>query len=919
MKKLVLCLVLASALFGGTLVPELETILQAAAPNDLIAVVIQTVKQGDLTTLPPGFSYDDKIAYLQAVASEAQQDILAYLGSVRAERIRPLWLTSRIALKTTPEVIRTLARRADIEFITDDFIVPLVDMIPSKGDATDTPGWNILKVKADSCWALGYTGAGIVVSNIDTGVEASHPAFHGRWRSSNGWYDAVNGQPSPYDDVDHGTHTMGTICGGDGNSSDPDDIGVAPGATFIAAKAFTASGGSSSDIDACFNWMASTGHPDLISNSWGGARTETYFWTDVANMRALGIICIFSIGNATTPPANPNTSIAPGSFPIVISAGATTSGDDWATFSLRGTAPNQSPWSTTSNWPRTDWNRVNPSIGAPGDNVRSCVPGGGYSTMSGTSMACPTVAGCVALMLQLNPNLTPDSAFNLITRNADLPAQGAPYPNDKYGWGRLNCKKVLDAMAPGNRPNVQLTRTTIINDANGNGMLDPGETANLVTYLRNTTGTQATSLHGVLRTSDAYVTVTDSLANYGNLAGHDSTNNLGDLFGVRASGGAPGGHVANMTLYLACSETAYTRSFTLTIGQPVVVPGTKIWGPKHITGPPDNAGFYGIAYNPTNDRLYTCHFRSNRIWIYSSDSSCTPQSTIPTPNNDTACTDIKYCAYDNTFWVADNKVKKVFKISATGSVLRSFNSLATDYPVGLGWDEQTRRLYQGDRRALGVQPAYIYVSDTLGAQIARLTVPLTANAGPRCIAVDRTNSNPNAPTLINVYTAFNAGGTALDSVGVYEYRSDNCAIQQRFLSIEMYNLRGVEYDPRDASLWCTIMQEGSVNNEIIKYAGFHQPTGLEEGTMPALRDIFGLTCYPNPFRRAMTVHYELRQASDVQVTVHDAAGRTVASLVSGRVPAGQHDLTWSGRAEPGVYFINLRTPGENWCRKVIRF
>jgi bacillopeptidase F len=91
-------------------------------------------------------------------------------------------------------------------------------------------------VSAPLCWNDGYDGSGIVVGNIDTGVDHDHPCFGTRWVSG-GWYDGVNGQPDPYDDHGHGTHTMGTICGGDGNGPFADDVGIAPGAQFIAAKA----------------------------------------------------------------------------------------------------------------------------------------------------------------------------------------------------------------------------------------------------------------------------------------------------------------------------------------------------------------------------------------------------------------------------------------------------------------------------------------------------------------------------------------------------------------------------------------------------------------------------------------------------------------------------------------------------------
>lgn len=246
---------------------------------------------------------------------------------------------------------------------------------------------------------------------------------------------------------------MGTICGGDGFGPFLSDIGVAPGITFIAAKGFDRRGyGSVSQLRSCLQWFAELGDdaPDIISNSWGSGRTNREHWNDIVNLNNLDIIVVFSIGNSGPEPA---TSMSPGSFPIVIGSGATDNLDNiWTVLlppqgSSRGPAPNMWPWNRQIFWPRSDWNLINPAISAPGVDVRSSVPTSvdptGYKTLTGTSMACPHVAGCIALMLQKNRNLSFNQIFNIITNNADQPSQGIPYPNNNYGWGRLNCYQAL--------------------------------------------------------------------------------------------------------------------------------------------------------------------------------------------------------------------------------------------------------------------------------------------------------------------------------------------------------------------------------------------------------------------------------------------------------------------------------------------
>jgi len=416
-------------------------------------VIATTVLQADLSILPvDNFApravvYDQKLAYLQEAAQEAQQELLVYLGSQSlVANVKPFWLFSRVAFKAPVDVILTVAARNDVAQVTDDFFRPAPRLTESS--LSSNPEWNISKVQADACWARGISGDGIVVGMIDTGVDADHPAFGGRmipW--PRGWHDAVYGSHEPSDEgapYCHGTHVMGIICGGDGEGSFDHDIGVAPGATFVVAKAMNSEGGYDSWFHECLQWMAGTGRPDVLNNSWGNSvsRTDTTFWGEIQNLRSLGIACVFAVGN--NPPMH--LSQVPGSFPIVVSAGATDINDNVPSFSSVGPAPNQSPWNNSSYWPRPDWNLINPSVAAPGANVTSAWNGGGYQARDGTSMAAPHVAGCIALMLQrAGASITPDQALNIVANTADHPSQGGSYPNNNYGWGRLNCLAAVSA------------------------------------------------------------------------------------------------------------------------------------------------------------------------------------------------------------------------------------------------------------------------------------------------------------------------------------------------------------------------------------------------------------------------------------------------------------------------------------------
>ncbi|MEP7198398.1 MAG: S8 family serine peptidase, partial [Chloroflexota bacterium] len=289
-------------------------------------------------------------------------------------------------------------------------------------------------IGADKVWnALNIDGAGVVVANLDTGVDWQHPALLSKYRGyRNGgpavhfgnWYDATNGgYVYPGDGIGHGTHTMGTIVGGTPDRA----IGVAPGAQWIAVKIFANNGyAADSWIHAGFQWViAPEGDPslapDILSNSWGTDNGyDTAFEGDVSAVRAAGILPVFANGNAGT--EGGGSVGAPASYPESFAVGATDANDVVAYFSSRGPSP------LTQN--------VKPDISAPGVNVTSAFAGGGYRALNGTSMATPHIAGVAALLKQAQPSISVDGLMFVITTTAT--PLSATLPNNDTGWGRVD-------------------------------------------------------------------------------------------------------------------------------------------------------------------------------------------------------------------------------------------------------------------------------------------------------------------------------------------------------------------------------------------------------------------------------------------------------------------------------------------------
>jgi len=418
--------------------PELLAILEQTLPDDKVLVIVHMNTEYPYSLIQK-MTPSQKCVIFRDIAYNSQKPIIEYLKSLPKEKIElggQFWIFNGFHLKTTKEIIKELANRSDVWFICENGTVYLTHQKGNKFGLRN-PEWNIQKVMADSCWSAGFNGNGIIIGHIDTGVDVVHPALDGKWLSPF-WLDAVNGQTSPYDDHGHGTHTMGIICGGDGPGPFPYDIGVAYGAKFIPTKGFCSYGyGEYIWIDSCMQYLADLklGGIDIrvIGNSWGtNNTTNLHWWSIIFNWKELGVLPVFSNGNC-----GPRVA-APASYPTTIGVGATDINDNIAFFSNPGPAPNQPPWNNSNYWYYPDWNLLKPDLSAPGVDIRSCVPGGGYDVWSGTSMASPHITGGVALLLQKNSNLNLNELYEILIQNCDYPTQGQPYPNYNYGWGRVN-------------------------------------------------------------------------------------------------------------------------------------------------------------------------------------------------------------------------------------------------------------------------------------------------------------------------------------------------------------------------------------------------------------------------------------------------------------------------------------------------
>jgi len=412
---------------------------------------------------------------LHAHAARTQAPLRRWLEARRIS-YRAFWAANMIILEADQGLLETLAARTDTLAIESNAPVRWVEKPTSWGQAqaaTTGVEWGVADVGAPALWSLGYTGQGIVIAGQDSGAQWDHPALKSQYRGWNGssadhnysWHDAIhdavdnpcgNDAPVPCDDDGHGTHTTGTTAGDDLSGN---QIGVAPGAQWIACRNMDRGIGTPARYAECFEFFIaptdlSGNNPDpgkrphVMTNSWTCPPSEgcapTTLQTILGNTAAAGIFVVAAAGNE-----GPNCSTVsdpPAIDAMVFSVAAYDSSHTLAAFSSRGPVTSDGS------------GRRKPEIAAPGVDVRSAYPPDAYVSMQGTSMATPHVAGVVALLWsavpQLQRNIAVTRALLESTANPSVtvtPAQdcggitSTTVPNHAFGYGRVDALAALNA------------------------------------------------------------------------------------------------------------------------------------------------------------------------------------------------------------------------------------------------------------------------------------------------------------------------------------------------------------------------------------------------------------------------------------------------------------------------------------------
>ncbi|WP_222595607.1 S8 family serine peptidase, partial [Microcystis aeruginosa] len=436
------------------------------------ASVTSELKPAATSTLAPHAPNQLIVKFNQGIATAQVAQFHSLFGAVSTQKIKltgaEIWkLSGSLSVDT---ILAEYGSNPIFEYIQPDYILTKGTISPQATFPND-PSFNQLwglhntgqsggtadaDIDAPEAWDIQTGDPNLVIGVVDTGVDYNHPDLAGNiWTNpgeiandgidndGNGYIDDIRGWDFAYNDNDpsdvdgHGTHVAGTIAGKGNNGVGV--TGVAWNAKIMPLKFLNDQGsGSTSNAILAINYATDKG-VKLTNNSWVGDGYSQALYNAINAAGQAGALFIAAAGNDSL-----NIDVSPhypSSYNLanIISVAATNRNDQLVTFDNTG-AGSGSNYGLTS-----------VDLGAPGSDIYSLAPGGGYATLSGTSMASSHVAGAAALLWSQNPTWTAQQVKNTLMNTGDSIAALA---GKTVSGKRLN---VFNALAAANLPSVSVS------------------------------------------------------------------------------------------------------------------------------------------------------------------------------------------------------------------------------------------------------------------------------------------------------------------------------------------------------------------------------------------------------------------------------------------------------------------------------
>lgn len=833
---------------------------------------------------------------------------------------------------------------------TDEIVPPegLRSIAPQPLAGRDpTIGWNLQRIGAPTAWNQGLTGDGVIVAVIDTGVDYTHPDlanhiwanadeiprngidddFNGFVDDTLGW-DFVFGDNDPMGEgpSDHGTRSAGLVAG---NGTNGIATGVAPQAAIMPIKA---SGGPWTNVFSGIQYAIDNG-ADVISMSlsekWHfNPKPDYALWRQITDSAlAAGIFHANSIGNEggnlETDPVPFNIS-APGGSPApwlateqyvvggvssVTGVGATDSLNYLADFSGRGPAAWEDlaqRWSEYPHamppeycdYPYSDGSRglLKPDLIAPGKEVLSTQQGGGYLSFTGTSAACPHVAGAMALLLQAHPDLTPAQMAMLLQCSAtDLGPRGK---DCDFGAGLLYIPRALTLAEA--LPDYCRITGTVRDFVTGDSL------GGAIVYWLESFSSDSTNALGGFELATPSGTVTLLAERFGYLpdtlmlalAPGDTVDVPIDL--------VPGPAAPVSGLVLDAASGLPVEGAVVSLVDAPVAPDT--------TGPDGAYAFDAFpADTPLTVRAMRFGYtRVDSLVCVPADSSAQVDFVLVPGYNDDFEVDLGWStatAGDNAtcgFWVRTDPTGIVFNGVPVQPEL--------DHTTGTG-----RRAFVTGNGVPGCGP---HQNDVDGG-VTTLTSPLFDAAGTFAPEISLWYWYSNDAGIydddtLRIELSGDAGATWTP---VLVRTTSNHAWQELVVDIE-----DVMTPTAAMRLRVRARDRGQDSSVEVAIDDFWMGTpgwASIDSAAAAPRFAF-LPPQPNPAAGATLLRYTLAHAGPVELAIFDVAGRCVRLLQHELSPAGAQTLRWDGaddrgrRVAAGTYFARLRTDGAQATRRIVR-
>jgi subtilisin family serine protease len=877
-------------------------------------------------------------SYLPRQASSVHQS-LSVMSQASVER---LWIVPAYTATVRLSEIERIAALDGVRLVTAnialDYTAPIsVTDAPPQLSASVSDALQLLNVPA--LWAQGIKGAGRLVCSFDTGVERDHPALADKWRGnheplSTSWFSKVSPNDPPSDRSGHGTHTMGIMVG----AAPSDSFGVAPEAEWITAGVVDQGrplATTLSDLLEAFQWALNPDGdttttddvPDVISNSWGipkGLFTpcDQTFAEVIDAVEAAGIVTIFAAGNegpdrsslrypadlATTPTS-------------AFAVGAVDYDGNIASFSSRG--------------PSSCNGEIKPEIVAPGVQIRSATKGGTYAYMQGTSQSAPFIAGLVALMRQYNPEATvAQIKYALIQAAVD---RGIPGEDNDYGHGLVDASQLLQYLPAPGAIEVAFLGAVI----EPLQTPQPGDTVSLTISLASPNST-VPQLSGRLSVAEgAGASILNSTSTF--IFDANGTGQTATPFRLSFAPDLAHGQTVELSLEVLLPADSVLKTFAFeivvgTVPEGIITShqtgdisfsvsdfGQYGFGPGSIY----NAGGEGFRYNGQDNVLFEAGIVVGRNELQLSSAIRDEQGQFR-PSDFLASSELKdsdfgdgiqhtLAEYDDNYSeipIPLGIVQDVMSFNQEEDVLilrfglinqsverltnLHFGFLAdfdlTDGDESLVYDEEARMLYQ--------------VGD--GSHLVGL-VPLMNVA--------------SFEGLIN-----DGGKTGFSRTELFSMISDSQSHIDPAVQGDVMFMAHTEAFTIDPGAMIEVAFALVAGDDLLSLSSaaqrarelFDIATSIDPRQPHALPSSVDLhQNFPNPFNPTTTIGFTLMKAGQVSLDVFNTLGQQVASLHSGTLPAGSHNIEWRGTdatgnaVASGVYFYRIATDSEVRSRKML--